>query len=86
MHRQLIKKITNTNGNDYGNSVEVNDIVNYEVTVTPIPSYIGSYPVFNVEDTLSNGLDFVTDKAGNVVDPVVKVGETTLKKRYKLYC
>lgn len=74
------KKITNTNGNEYGNSVEVNDIVNYEVTVTPIPNYTGSYPVFNVEDTLSKGLDFVTDKAGNVVDPVVKVGETTLTK------
>ena len=65
------KKITNTNGNDYGNSVEVDDIVNYEVTVTPIPSYTGSYPVFNVEDTLSTGLDFVTDEAGKVVDPVV---------------
>ena len=51
------KKITNTNGNDYGNSVEVNDIVDYEVTVTPIPSYTGSYPMFNVEDTLSTGLD-----------------------------
>lgn len=74
------KKITNTNGNDYGNSVEVDDIVNYEVTVTPIPSYTGSYPVFNVEDTLSTGLDFVTDEAGKVVDPVVKVGETTLTK------
>lgn len=74
------KKITNSNGNDYGNSVEVNDIVNYEVTVTPIPSYTGSYPVFNVEDTLSNGLDFVTDKDGNVVDPVVKVGDKTLTK------
>ncbi|MEQ2365551.1 SpaH/EbpB family LPXTG-anchored major pilin [Coprococcus sp. CLA-AA-H190] len=74
------KKITNSNGNDYGNSVEVNDIVNYEVTVTPIPSYTGSHPVFNVEDTLSNGLDFVTDENGNVVDPVVKVGTTTLTK------
>lgn len=74
------KKITNSNGNDYGNSVEVNDIVDYEVTVAPIPSYTGSYPVFNVEDTLSNGLDFVTDKDGNVVDPVVKVGNTTLTK------
>lgn len=74
------KKITNTNGNDYGNSVEVNDIVDYKVTVTPIPSYTGSYPVFNVEDTLSNGLDFVTDENGNVVDPVVKVGTTTLTK------
>lgn len=74
------KKITNTNGNDYGNSVEVNDIVDYEVTVTPIPSYTGSYPMFNVEDILSTGLDFVTDKSGNVVDPVVKVGTTTLEK------
>ena len=74
------KIITNTNGNDYGNSVEVNDIVDYKVTVSPIPSYTGSYPVFNVEDTLSNGLDFVTDKAGNVVDPVVKVGNKTLAK------
>lgn len=74
------KKITNSNGNDYGNSVEVNDIVDYEVTVAPIPSYTGSYPVFNVEDTLSKGLDFVTDEAGNVVDPVVKVGNTTLTK------
>ena len=74
------KKITNTNGNVYGNSVEVNDIVNYEVTVAPIPSYTGSYPVFNVEDTLSNGLDFVTGENGKVVDPVVKVGETTLTK------
>lgn len=74
------KIITNTNGNNYGNSVEVNDIVDYRVTVTPIPSYTGSYPVFNVEDTLSTGLDFVTDKDGNVVDPVVKVGTTTLEK------
>lgn len=74
------KKITDSNGNDYGNSVEVNDIVDYKVTVTPIPSYTGSYPVFNVEDTLSNGLDFVTDKDGKVVDPVVKVGTTTLTK------
>lgn len=74
------KKITNSNGNDYGNSVEVNDIVDYEVTVAPIPSYTGSYPVFNVEDTLSDGLDFVTDKDGNVVDPVVKAGTTALEK------
>lgn len=74
------KKITNTNGNDYGNSVEVNDIVDYKVTVTPIPSYTGSYPVFNVEDTLSTGLDFVTGENGKVVDPVVKVGDKTLTK------
>lgn len=74
------KKIKDSNGNDHGNSVEVGDIVNYEVTVTPIPSYTGSHPVFNVEDTLSDGLDFVTNEDGNVVDPVIKVGETTLTK------
>lgn len=75
------KKITNSNGNNnYGNSVEVNDIVDYEVTVAPIPSYTGSYPVFNVEDTLSTGLDFVRNEDGNVADPVVTVGGTTLRK------
>ena len=74
------KKITGSNGNDYGNSVEVGDTVNYEVTVNPIPSYTGSYPKFNVEDTLSVGLDFATDGENKVIDPVVKVGATTLEK------
>lgn len=75
----LYKQITNTNGNDFGNSVEVNDIVNYALTVTPIPNYNGSYPVFNVVDTLSTGLEFVKNE-GKEVDPVVKVGETPLTK------
>lgn len=74
------KKITGSNGNDYGNSVEVGDTVNYEVTVNPIPSYTGSYPIFNVEDTLSAGLDFATDKDNNAINPIVKVGNNTLAK------
>ena len=72
------KKIKDSNGNDYGNSVEVGDTVNYEVTVNPIPSYTGSHPIFNVEDTLSEGLDFATDSKNNAIAPIVKVGNTTL--------
>ena len=74
------KKIKDSNGNDYGNSVEVGDTVNYEVTVNPIPSYTGSHPKFNVEDTLSTGLDFAVDSENNAIAPIVKVGATTLVK------
>lgn len=52
----IYKQITNTNGNDFGNSVEVGDVVDYQITVDPIPNYNGSYPVFKVVDTLSDGL------------------------------
>ena len=74
------KKIKESNGNDHGNSVEVGDTVNYEVTVNPIPSYTGSHPKFNVEDTLSAGLDFAVDGENNAIAPIVKVGNTTLAK------
>ena len=74
------KKIKNSNGNDYGNSVEIGDVVNYEVTVNPIPNYTGSYPVFNVEDTLSAGLDFAVNAENTIIDPVVKVGNKELVK------
>ena len=74
------KKITDSNGNNYGNSVEVGDTVNYEVTVNPIPSYTGTYPKFNVEDTLSAGLDFAKDNDNNTLNPIVKVGNTELEK------
>lgn len=75
----IYKQITNTNGNDFGNSVEVGDVVDYQITVDPIPNYNGSYPVFNVVDTLSDGLEFAKNE-GEFVDPVVKVGERTLTK------
>ena len=40
------------------NTVNIGDVINYEVTVDNIPEYTGKYPVFNVVDTLSQGLTF----------------------------
>lgn len=44
-----------------GNTANIGDKVEYEVTVKNIPNYDGKYPVFNVEDTLSNGLTYNND-------------------------
>lgn len=44
-----------------GNSAEIGDTVKYTITVDPIPHYSGSYPVFNVVDTLSAGLTYNKD-------------------------
>lgn len=54
-HPDLTKKVDGVDGN----SVEIGDTVNYEITVDPIPHYSGSYPVFNIVDTLSAGLKYV---------------------------
>ena len=81
----LDKEITNANTSDTnkGNSVEVGDTVDYKVTVTPIPSYTGSYPKLNVVDTLDAGLAFVTTTDPDTgvktpVAPVVKVNDVAL--------
>ena len=81
----LDKEITNTNTSDTkkGNSVEVGDTVDYKVTVSPIPSYTGSYPKLNVVDTLDAGLAFVTTTDPDTgvktpVAPVVKVNGVAL--------
>lgn len=81
----LNKEITNANTSDTnkGNSVEVGDTVDYKVTVTPIPSYTGSYPKLNVVDTLDAGLAFVTTTDPDTgvktpVAPVVKVNGVAL--------
>ena len=58
------KVITNTkkaDENDKGNSGNIGDTVGYEVSVNPVPNYNGSYPVFNVVDTLSKGLEYKDD-------------------------
>lgn len=55
-----------------GNSADIGDIVNYDVTINPIPNYGGDHPVLNVVDTLSAGLDYVEDSL------TVKIGETSL--------
>ena len=81
----LDKEITNANTSDTnkGNSVEVGDTVDYKVTVTPIPSYTGSYPKLNVVDRLDAGLAFVTTTDPDTgvktpVAPVVKVNNVAL--------
>lgn len=56
-----IEKII-TNGDqdntNKGNTVNIGDVVDYEVTVSSIPYYGGDYPTFNVVDTLDTSLDF----------------------------
>ena len=44
-----------------GNSVDIGDSVNYEVTISPVPNYGGEHPVLNVVDTLSVGLSYNDD-------------------------
>lgn len=56
------------------NTVNIGDVINYEVTVANIPEYTGKYPVFNVVDTLSDGLTFNGD------DVTVTVNGKTLEK------
>lgn len=56
------------------NTVNIGDVINYEVSVANIPEYTGKYPVFNVVDTLSEGLTFNGD------DVTVTVNDTTLTK------
>ena len=56
------KTVSDTSGNierdKNGNSVNIGDDVTYTVTIDPIPNYGGDYPVLNVVDTLSDGLEF----------------------------
>lgn len=52
-------------------SANIGDMVNYAVSIDPIPSYSGDYPVLNVVDTLSAGLTYNKDLK-------VVVGENTL--------
>lgn len=51
-----------------GNSADIGDIVNYDVTINPIPNYGGDHPVLNVVDTLSTGLDYVEDSLTVKID------------------
>lgn len=43
---------------DYGNSVNVGSKVEYTLTIEPVPYYGGNHPVFNVVDTLDEGLTY----------------------------
>lgn len=67
--------ITKTADND-ATTVHVGQTVTYTIT-GQVPDMTGyrNY-VYKIHDTLTNGLDFVTNEAGNVV-VTVKIGETT---------
>ncbi|MCD7862644.1 MAG: isopeptide-forming domain-containing fimbrial protein [Lachnospiraceae bacterium] len=58
----LDKKITNgdVSDNDSATSKNIGDTVDYQVTVDNIPYYGGEYPVFQLTDTLSEGLTLIT--------------------------
>lgn len=67
--------ITKKADND-ATTVHVGQTVTYTIT-GQVPDMTGySNYVYKIHDTLTNGLDFVTNKAGNVV-VTVKIGETT---------
>lgn len=70
----LDKNIKNADATTKHNTVNIGDVINYEVSVANIPEYTGRYPVFNVVDTLSQGLTF------NGEDVTVTVNGTTLTK------
>lgn len=50
-----------------GNSANIGDVIDYAVTVAPVPNYGGSYPKLNVVDTLHDGLTYNPDKGVSVV-------------------
>lgn len=62
------KVITEGEEESQGNSVNVGDTVDYEITIDPIPNYGGDHPVLNVVDTLSAGLTYNNDLTVKVVD------------------
>ena len=62
-------------------SVNVGDTVSYQVVISPIPSYTGKYPVLNVEDTLSTGLDY---KENSLKVYVLDADKTDLKDAKQL--
>lgn len=55
------KDIVDGNTADNHGSVNIGDTINYQVVINPVPQYGGDYPVLNIVDTLSGGLDFVED-------------------------
>lgn len=65
-----------------GNTANIGDKVEYEVTVKNIPNYDGKYPVFNVEDTLSTGLTYNNDVTISLKDETKEVVTTLDKNTY----
>ncbi len=80
---KLDKEITNEDRNE--STANIGDTLNYSLTINPIPSYSGKFPVLNVTDTLSSGLTYnekdfkveVKDAQGNVTVLTQENGDFT---------
>ncbi len=59
--KKIVDDTVGVGTTDKGNSAEIGEDVNYEISVKPIPNYNGTYPVLNVVDTLDNGLQYNAD-------------------------
>ena len=59
--KKIVDDTVGVGTTDKGNSAEIGEDVNYEISVKPIPNYNGTYPVLNVVDTLDNGLEYNSD-------------------------
>lgn len=84
---KLEKKIVETKEDEgtekvNGNTANIGDKVEYEVTVKNIPNYDGKYPVFNVEDTLSTGLTYNKDVTISVKDETTEAVTSLDKDTY----
>lgn len=76
------KKIKNSatkTENSLGGTQNIGSVIEYTVTVNPIPDYSGNYPKLNVVDTLSKGLTYVSGSLS------VKIGNVTLTTGNKDY-
>lgn len=58
--------------NGLGGTQNIGSVIEYTVTVNPIPAYSGNYPKLNVVDTLSSGLTYVQ----NSLSVKIKEGTT----------
>ena len=51
-----------------GTTANIGDVQDYVITIDPIPSYTGEYPVLKVSDVLSAGLTYKNDAVAYVVN------------------
>lgn len=74
-----IEKTIADDENGKGNSANIGDTINYNVSISPVPNYGGLYPRLNVVDTLSAGLTYAGNLKVDVVEnnKVIKTLEDT---------
>lgn len=60
-----VEKTAKDKDSNAANSVNVGDIITYEVTINPVPNYSGVNPVLDIVDTLSGNLKLQTKADGS---------------------